>query len=66
MKRNAFLGTKHNSSQIAHKGPISSARESERGTIGSTLTLKDHFVPYYYFFFYKKKQVPLLSKGTHF
>ena len=30
--------------QITDKGPICSARDSELGTIGSPLTLKDHLV----------------------
>ena len=49
IKRNTFLGTKYNSSQIAHKELNCSARNSERGTIGSTLTLKGHFVPFFFF-----------------
>ena len=36
---------RNKSSQIAHKELSCSARNSERGTNGSTLTLKDHFVP---------------------
>ena len=60
IKRNTFLGTKHNSSQIAHKGLNCFARNSERGTNGSTLTLKDHFVPY----FFIKKHVPLFIKSN--
>ena len=54
----------YNLIKITDKGPICSARGSELAirTIGSTLTLKDHFVPY----FYRKKHVPILSKGTQF
>ena len=53
---------RNNSSQITHKEPNCSARNSERGTIGSTLTLKDHLVPEC--FFYKKTRSLVFKKNT--
>ena len=55
---------RNNSSQMTHKGLNCSARNSERGRNGSTLTLKDHFVPLLllFFFFFIKNTFPCSQK----